>query len=357
MTQKTKIAVIGTGWWATQAHIPALLQNPQSELVIIDQNPEKLKRTAEVYGLQNAYTSLTDALSEHKDIQGAIVAVSHRAHYPVAREVLENGLHLLLEKPMTLFAADAKSLVELAQQKQVEILMGYVYPYLEPVRTAKAFLEANEIGDIEYVTCCMSSMTIEFLRGRPQEYGALFDYPVTGPTEQTYSSPEIAGGGQGHLQATHVVSLMFHLAEGLRAKTVSAFTSNLDCAVDVVDAFSVKMENGALVTVGSTGNLGKGDGGIVEVHLHGSKGRLRVDAISGRVEIRMHDGTEKRIEASYPTYMAAEPSRQFVDIIRNGAKNYLPANPIGWYTVELLDAAYRSAQQDGQPVQVKSLYE
>ena len=357
MNQTTKIAVIGTGWWATQAHIPALLENPRSELVIIDQNPEKLKRTAQAYNLPYAYTSLADALSEHADIRGAIVAVSHRAHAQVAREVLEHGLHLLLEKPMTLFAADAKSLVELAQQKHVEILMGYVYPYLEPVRAAKKLLENGVLGDIEYATCCMSSMTIEFLRGKPQEYSTLFDYPVTGPTEQTYSSPEIAGGGQGHLQATHVVSLMFHLTEGLRANAVSAFMSNLDCAVDVVDAFTVRMENGALVTVGSTGNLGKGDGGIVEVHLHGSKGRLRVDAISGRVDLRLHDGTEKHIEASYPTYMAAEPSRQFVDIIRNSTTNYLPANPIGWYTVELLDAAYRSAQRDGQPVQVKSLYE
>ena len=357
MNQKTKIAIIGTGWWATQAHIPALLQNPHSELIIIDQNPEKLQITAQAYDLQFAYSSLADALSEHADIRGAIVAVPHRAHYRVAQEVLENGLHLLLEKPMTLFAADARSLVELAKMKGVEILMGYVYPYLEPVRTAKKLLEGGVLGDIEYITCCMSSMTIEFLRGRPQEYGSLFDYPVTGPTEQTYSSPEVAGGGQGHLQATHVVSLMFHLTEGLRAKTVSAFMSDLDCAVDVVDAFTVKMENGALVTVGSTGNLGKGDSGIVEVHLHGSKGRMLVDAISGRVDLRLHDGTEKRIEASYPAYMAAEPSRHFVDIIRNGAVNYLPANPIGWYTVELLDAAYRSAQRDGQPVQVKSLYE
>ena len=150
---------------------------------------------------------------------------------------------------------------------------------------------------------------------------------------------------------------MFHLSPALRAKTVSAFMDRLDCAVDVVDALAVRMENGALATVGSTGNLGKGDGGIVEVHLHGSKGRLLVDAISGLVYIRLHDGTEKRMEPSNPGYPMALPSQHLVEIILDKADNFLPADPVGWHTVELLDAAYRSAAQEGVPVQVNSLYE
>ena len=356
MIDQAKIAVIGTGWWATQAHIPALLENPRAEVILVDKNPEKLKHAAQQFALDNAYTSIGEAVSEHEDIRGAVIAVSHRAHYDVAKEALEHGLHLLLEKPMTLYAAEAKSLVELASQQQVEILMGYVYPYLDCVKSARQYMNDGVIGDIEYITCSMSSMTIEFLRGRPQEYASIFNYPVTGPTSETYSSQEVAGGGQGHLQITHLASLMFHLAPSLRAKTVTAFMNHLDCAVDVVDAFAVRMHNGALATVGSTGNLGTGDGGIVEVHLHGSKGRLLVDAISGLVYIRLHDGTEKRIEPNHPGYPSARPSQHLVEIILDKADNFIPADPVGWYTVELLDAAYRSAAQEGVPVQVNSLY-
>jgi predicted dehydrogenase len=357
MSDRVKIAIIGAGWWATQTHIPTLKENPRAEVVLVDKNPEALKKAADGYNLPHAYTSLPAALDEHSDIRAAVVCVPHSAHYAAAREVLEYGLHLLLEKPMTLYARDAKALVELAEGKGLQILMGYTFPYVPPLLEAKKRVDDGLLGDIEYITCSMSSMTIEFLRGRPAEYSTVFNYPVTGPTGATYSQPEVAGGGQGHLQITHSASLMFHLAPGLRAKTVSAFMGNLDCQVDVVDAFAVRMENGAVATIGSTGNLGKGDGGIVEVHLHGSKGRLLADAISGLVYLRLHDGAEERIEPSYPPYPGAEPGKRFVEMILDGAENFLPGNPNGWYTVELLDAAYRSAAQEGMPVQVASLYE
>jgi predicted dehydrogenase len=203
----------------------------------------------------------------------------------------------------------------------------------------------------------MSSMTIEFLRGRPQEYLQTMDYKVTGPGESTYSDPKIAGGGQGHLQITHSASMMFYLAPELRADTVVSFMSNLDCAVDVTDAIAIRMGNGAVATVGSTGNIGKGDGGIVEIHLHGSKGRLMVDSISGAMHMRLHDGTEERIAATYPPYPAEIPSQRFVDLLLDGGANFFPGKTVGLYTVELLDAAYRSAAQGGMPVKIASLYE
>ena len=357
MSDRTKIAVVGTGWWATAAHIPALTANPRTDVVLVDPNPNASQAAAQKYGIHDTYLSLNNALSAHPDIQGAVVAVPHHAHYTVAKEVLQAGLHLLLEKPMVLYARHAKELVDLAEQKGVEILVGYTYPYLEPLKEARKRVEDGLLGDIEYVTCSMSSMTIEFYRGKPAEYQPVMQYAVTGPDVSTYSDPGVAGGGQGHLQITHSAAMMFHLAPELRAEVVTAFMGNLDTRVDVVDAFAVRMTNGAVATVGSTGNIGKGDGGIVEIHLHGSKGRLLVDAISGLVYMRLHDGTEERIEPTYPAYPAEIPSQRFVEIILDGAKNEIPGAHDGLYTVELLDAAYRSAAQEGTPVRVESLYE
>lgn len=357
MTAKTKIAVVGTGWWATQAHIPALLENPRVQIVLVDKNPAALKAAAENYNIDAAYSSVTEAKNAHPDLAGAIVAVHHAAHYAAGKEVLENGLHLLMEKPMTLYAREARRLVELAETKGLQILVGYTYPYLEPIQAAKKRIDDGSLGDIEYITCSMSSMTIEFLRGKPQEYLQTMDYKVTGPSNSTYSDPKVAGGGQAHLQITHSAGMMFYLASELRADTVVAFMSNLDCQVDVTDAIAVRMRNGAVATVGSTGNIGKGDSGIVEVHLHGSKGRLMVDSVSGLMHMRLHDGTEERMAPTYPPYPANIPSQRFVDLILGSASNFFPGKTVGLYTVELLDAAYRSAAQDGMPVKVASLYE
>ena len=356
MTDKAKIAVIGTGWWATTAHIPALKANPRAEVVLVDRNPDALAAAANKYEIEYQFTSLPAALDAHPDIQGALVVVPHHAHFPVAKEALEHDLHVLIEKPMTVKAKDAKALVELAAARGREIMMGYTFPYLEPMQQAKKWIDEGLLGYIEYITCSMSSMTIEFYRGKPQEYADLFGYPVTGPGETTYSDPQVAGGGQAILQITHSAAMMFHFAPGLRAEVVSAFMNNLDTQVDVADAFAVRMNNGAVATVGSTGNIGKGDGGIVEVHVHGSKGRLLADAISGRVHMHLHDGRQEHIEPTYPAYPGEVPSQRFVEMILDGAPNPFPGRDNGLYTVELLEAAYRSAAQDGMPVRIESLY-
>src|SRR5258708_314949 len=358
MADKAKIAVIGTGWWATTAHIPSLKENPRAEIVLVDKNPAALKAAADKYDIKNTFTftSLAEAVAKHPDLRGAIVAVPHQAHFAVGKDVLENGLHLLLEKPMVLYARDARALVDLAAQKGLEIQIGYTFPYLEPLQQARKRVDDGLLGDIEYITCSMTSMTIEFYRSNPAAYQGNFGYAVTGPGKNTYSDPAVAGGGQGHLQVTHSASLMFYLAPGLRADTVSAFMSKLDVKVDVVDAFAVRMTNGALATVGSTGNIGVGDSGIVEVHLHGSKRQLLVDAISRLLVIRLHNGEQERIEPRSPQYPGAIPAQKFVEMILDGAPNYFPGHDIGLYTVELLDAAYRSAAQEGTPVKVASLY-
>lgn len=356
MTDKAKIAVIGTGWWATQAHIPALVANPRVEVVLVDRNPDAVQAAALTYNVEHSFTSLAAALEAHPDIQGAMVVVPHQAHYPVAKEALEHDLQVFIEKPMTVHARDAKELVDMAAAHGREIMLGYTFPYLAPMQQAKKWIDEGLLGDIEYITCSMTSMTIEFYRGKPQEYAELFDYPVTGPGTNMYSDPKVAGGGQAVLQITHSAAMMFHFAQGLRAEVVSAFMNNLDTQVDVADAFAVRMNNGAVATVGSTGNIGKGDGGIVEVHLHGSKGRLLADAISGRVHMHLHNGREEDIAPTNPAYPGDVPSQRFVELILDGAPNPYPGRDIGLYTVELLEAAYRSAAQEGMPVRVESLY-
>ncbi|MFZ4814110.1 MAG: Gfo/Idh/MocA family protein [Phototrophicaceae bacterium] len=351
-----KLAMIGAGWWGTQFHIPALIANERVDFVLIDKNPQALKAAADTYHLEHTYTSLADALNDHHDLRGAVVSVPHHAHYAVAKEALESGLHIMLEKPMTLWAREAKELVDIAAKQHLEIMIGYIFPYIDTMVEAKRYMDEGRIGEVEYITCSMSSMTVEFLRGKPEEYAGVFNYPVTGPTAQTYADPHTAGGGQAQLQITHSVEMMFHLAHGLRAERVTAFMNNLDAQVDIVDAFAVRMNNGAVATVGSTGNIGKGDSGLVEVHLHGSKGRLYAEAIKGELYMRLHDGTEVHRITATPGYPAEKSTEQFVKMLLDGAPNLHPGYPEGLYTVELLDAAYRSAAQDGMPVSIESLY-
>src|SRR5215813_10686665 len=97
--RKARIAIIGTGWWATQAHIPAVKANPLAELVALaDTRPEAVARAAVGTGA-TTYTDYREMLAKEQ-LDGAIISVHHAAHYEITRDCLAAGLHVLVEKPM-----------------------------------------------------------------------------------------------------------------------------------------------------------------------------------------------------------------------------------------------------------------
>lgn len=359
MAEKAAIAVIGTGWWATTAHLPALCAHPRvGKIVLVDRRREAALAAAQKYNIPESYifSSVTEAKVAHPDLQGAIIATTHQHHYAPALEALDAGLHLLLEKPMTIHARDARALVERAEAKGLRILMGYTFPYLPPVAQARHYITDGLIGEIEYVACNMSSITYDLLLGHPERFAPPTGFTVTGPSRETYSEPAVAGGGQGVLQVTHLAAMMFHLAPGMRAQTVTAFMSTLRAKVDVIDAMAVRMNTGALATVGSTGNLPLGDPGSVEVHLHGSKGRIMVDGFTGEFFMHLHSGRQEHIPRHHPAYPGDVPVSKFTEILLDGAEPLFPGSVDGLYTVELLEAGYRSAALEGQPVHIRDLY-
>ena len=103
---KARMGVIGAGWWATQFHIPSLKTYEKADLVsIADVKPEKAAAAADYYDVRNTYNDHRELLAAGVD--GVVIAVQHAYHYEVARDALDAGVHVLVEKPMTLTAADA----------------------------------------------------------------------------------------------------------------------------------------------------------------------------------------------------------------------------------------------------------
>ena len=366
MADQARIAIIGSGWWATTAHIPALQAHPDAQIVAIaDQRPDALERAAAKYGIQNTYTDYRRML-DREDLDGVVVAVWHAAHYEVTRDCLQHGLHVMLEKPMVLLASHARELVELSQQRQRELIIGYPMHFTSPALRAQEVVQSGQLGEVRYVNCYFASTTIDFLRGNDQPFGKLFHYPVSGPGD-VYSDPVRSGGGQGHLQITHSAALM-HFITGIRPVSVTALMDNLELKLDVVDAITARMSNGALASVGSTGNLQVSDPGKLALAVHGDDGWLDIDFITGAGKIRHADGSEEQFQAVeagdlpegceqpenlYPLHATAN---NLVDVITGKQSNGSPAE-YGWWTVELLDAAYRSAGLNGQMVSVESLYD
>src|SRR6185369_10573791 len=122
--KKARIAIIGAGWWATTAHIPAVKSHPDAELVAVQSRERtKAERVARDFGVKHACTCVEDLLAL-PGLDGVIVSTTPNVHHPQAKAALERGLHVLVEKPMTFTVAEAQELVELAAQKKRQLIIS-----------------------------------------------------------------------------------------------------------------------------------------------------------------------------------------------------------------------------------------
>ena len=347
-----RMGVIGAGWWSTQAHIPSLRTYEKADLVgIADPNPDKLKAAASFYEVDGTYEDYHDLLSEVEDV---VIAVPHKYHYEIARDALDAGVHVLVEKPMVLTAADAWDLVERAEAKDLELMVGTTFQFTSQARRVYDVVRSGGIGDLLYVSGLFASMVESFLRSRPGDYTSVFEYPVTPPDLDTYSDPSISGGGQGQTQISHAMGMVFWVT-GLRATEAFAYMGNFDLQVDLVDAISYRLDNGAIGTMGATGSVGLRQDQNQKFRYYGTKGQLRQDIMHGKADVIYNDGRSEVFpdlaeDEIYPQHL---PSRTLADLVLGEGENLAPGR-VAVHTVELLEAAYRSAES-GMPVKTADL--
>ena len=162
-----RIAVVGSGWWATEAHLPALAANPDAELVaVVDPDPERRALAVEQFQAASTYASVEEMFAG-VEADGAIVAVPHHLHHPLAAQLLDAGLHVLVEKPLTIDAADARDLVARAKAQSVELLVGYPWHYNDHTAAVRDAIAGGRIGKVEFVTCLFASIARQLYHGNP----------------------------------------------------------------------------------------------------------------------------------------------------------------------------------------------
>lgn len=351
---QANIGVIGAGWWASQFHIPSLQAYEKANLVAVaDPDAAKLAATADHYGITETYADYQELLSS-AGVDGVVIAVPHVYHHEIAKAALDGGVHVLVEKPMVLTAADARDLVDTADAANLHLMVGTTYQFTRNARQAQDIIQSGKIGTPLLVSGLFASMVESYYRGNPDDYAPIFQYPVHGPAEDTYSDPKIAGGGQGQTQLSHGMGMVFWVT-GLRAVEVSALMENRDLAVDLVDAISYRFDNGAIGTMGATGSLAPGQPQQQEFRYYGTEGFVLQELIHGKLAVYYNDGTSEEFpdlgeDELYPAHL---PSQTLADLILGGEDNPAPGRTAA-ATVEFLEAAYRSAEQ-GRAVLVDEL--
>jgi predicted dehydrogenase len=146
-------------------------------------------------------------------------------------------------------------------------------------------------------------------------------------------------------QVTHLIAAILWTT-GRRVTEVSAFMEDTDLAVDLVDAMAFRLDNGAVCTIGSTGNLRPGEPQQQEVRYYGSRGFALQDLVHATVEIYYADGrVEKVTEAEVgDPYPASATARGLADLIAGRGPN-LATGELGARAAEFLEAAYASSSR------------
>ncbi|MDI4649124.1 Gfo/Idh/MocA family protein [Cohnella hashimotonis] len=145
-TRALRTAVIGGGAIGLR-HLEALAQVEELEAcAVVELNEAQRHALAAQFGIR-AYASMETMLEAERPAL-AIVALPHHLHVSAALLCIEYGCHLLLEKPMANTVADCDRIIEAAERRGVQIMVGHTQHYLPENRAAKSWLAGGELGQL-----------------------------------------------------------------------------------------------------------------------------------------------------------------------------------------------------------------
>ncbi len=150
------VGVIGAGYWGPNL-IRNLMDLPQTNLVAVaDKREDRLRHIGGLYPQVKMVSDFHDFFEMGLD--AVIIATPPATHYAIARECLENGLHVLVEKPITIRSEDAEDLVRIAAERNLRLMVGNTFEYNAAVHTLKNLIDSGELGDVLYVNAVRTNL-------------------------------------------------------------------------------------------------------------------------------------------------------------------------------------------------------
>ena len=145
----TTIGVIGCGYWG-----PNLLRNfseneEASLRWMCDVDIRRLETLGRRYPSTKTTTDYRQLLSDPQ-LEAVVIATPVSTHFNFARDALAAGKHVLIEKPFTASVAEAEELIEMAEHRNLTLMVDHTFIYTGAVRKIKEIVKSGELGDLLY---------------------------------------------------------------------------------------------------------------------------------------------------------------------------------------------------------------
>jgi predicted dehydrogenase len=183
-----RIAMVGCGAVTELAHLPICTNTADVRVVaLVDTNLERAKKLAAEYSVPTVQATCEGLAGR---VDAAIVAAPHFLHERISSDLLRQGIHVLVEKPMALTASECDKMIEAAEAGRAVLAVGLMRRFAPWVRFVKRAIGAGAIGKIQ---------KFEIKEGSP------YDWPVA---SDFFFRKETAGGGVLIDTGAHTLDLM-----------------------------------------------------------------------------------------------------------------------------------------------------
>ncbi|MCP4078258.1 MAG: oxidoreductase [Gammaproteobacteria bacterium] len=142
-----KVGIIGYGNSAQTFHLPFITSNESLELVAISSS--QTEAIKERYPTISIFDSADDLIL-NSGIELVIITAPNHVHYSLAKQALEQGLHVIVEKPMVTKSSEAEELIQLAKTRSLVLSVFQNRRWDGDFLTIKKLLKQKALGEIRF---------------------------------------------------------------------------------------------------------------------------------------------------------------------------------------------------------------
>jgi len=340
MSEKKTVGmgIIGLGL-ISLSHLSGFQKAEGSRLVIVcDNDQHKLERVQSSFGVRGT-TDYREVLRD-REVDAVALLLPHQLHHAIAKEALEAGKHVLVEKPFTIHESEAAELIDLAKRKGLTIALAENTRFVRAYVAAERMMRANKLGEIRMIRGFIPDQIIDEWLDEPNGWKR----QPNGAAVITDCAPHML----------YLLIWYFGRFESLQAISQRFVT---DTELETHGIIAGKLANGALfsIEVSSVTEYPRGE----RVEIYGSAGTLIIDQVLDPPAVFYRgDKDLKGTPLEGVTYDLSGWKRRSIE---DGAADFVAAIAAGRhtsisledarYTVRLLELAYESIARGGARVE------
>jgi len=322
--KKTRCIIVGVGGFA-RYHISAMLKMKNSTKIVglIEPNQLSRQKAIELFEENKVkcppfYENVLDFIKSQETADAALICSPHKYHFDNAKDCMEAGMDVCIEKPMVMNASEAKKIISLRDRLKRLVVVAFPGSLSPAIKKAKEMIKRGEIGKVSAISAYV------------------YQKWKTGTKGTWRQNPEISGGGFLFDTGSHMLNTVVDIV-GEDIKKVKAIFDNCNAPVEINSSITAVSISGIMISMLAAGDSVHCSSEII---ICGDKGIMKTGIWGERLLIKR----EKDPDFSPVKY---EKSRgvweQFLKVREGKINNPCPAE-VGLRFAKLMDMIKESAK-------------